>query len=165
MPMGSEVFVLGGALAGLGRGGLCRAAAGGARGPVEGAVRGAVGAGGRFRLHRADTVPRGRAQFRGGGEWERGPGFPGRGAQMTSTPRRPVRCWSLLIGSQRLRTRSSFSRADERLIQRITAEHFPEGYTILAARGGWYDPARRRFIREATRQVLVTAASLAQARA
>lgn len=78
---------------------------------------------------------------------------------------RKIRCWSLLIGSQRVGHGPSFRKAHEQLIQRLTAGHFPNGYTILAAQGGWYDPARRRFIREATRQVLVTASSVARVRA
>ena len=69
--------------------------------------------------------------------------------------------WSLLIGARHVRPgRRRFSRADDRLLQRITAEHFPAGYTILEARGGWFDPDARRFIREESRQVLVASDSV-----
>lgn len=78
--------------------------------------------------------------------------------------RRVHRCWSLLLGSHRLGSRSVFRRADEQLIQRLTAEYFPAGYTILAAKGGWYDAATRAFIRESTRQILVTTPDAARVR-
>jgi hypothetical protein len=74
-------------------------------------------------------------------------------------------CWSLLIGASRMQgARRTFSRRDERIIQEITTRHFPDGYTILGASGGWFDPARRRFIREDSRQVLVCGAPLAAVR-
>lgn len=71
-----------------------------------------------------------------------------------------ARMWSLLIGARHVRPGlRRFSRADDRLLQRMTAQHFPRGYTILEARGGWYDPDARRFVREDSRQVLVTSDS------
>jgi hypothetical protein len=65
-------------------------------------------------------------------------------------------CWSLLIGARKLRAKARrFSRADDRLLETITTQHFPTGFTILRAVGGWFDPAQRRFIHEESRQVLI----------
>jgi hypothetical protein len=70
------------------------------------------------------------------------------------------RLWSLLLGARRLRPGvRRFSRADDALLQKITTEHFPGGYTILEAAGGWFDPKHRRFIREESRQILVNSDS------
>lgn len=77
-----------------------------------------------------------------------------------------MECWSLLIGAGKLRARARrFSRADDRLIQEITTRHFPDGFTLLHAKGGWFDAARWRFTREESRQVLICGASTAQVRA
>ena len=76
-----------------------------------------------------------------------------------------AKCWSLLIGSRRLRGRGRvFSAQDDRLVQRITAKHFPDGYTILHASGGWFDPSARKFVQEESRQVLICSATLALVR-
>ena len=76
-----------------------------------------------------------------------------------------MQCWSLLIGARRLRAKARrFSRADDRLLQEITARHFPTGFTILHAAGGWFDPAQRRFIHEESRQVLIGGATSAEVR-
>jgi hypothetical protein len=75
------------------------------------------------------------------------------------------RCWSLLIGARTLSARNGrFSARDERRLQAITTRHFPTGYTILDAQGGWFDPRHRRFVREQSRQVLICAATLATVR-
>lgn len=64
--------------------------------------------------------------------------------------------WSLFVGARTLRPRGRrFSGSDDALLQRITTEHFPQGYTILEASGGWMDPDRRRFVREESRQILI----------
>jgi hypothetical protein len=61
-----------------------------------------------------------------------------------------------MLGAGRLRAEArAFSRTDESLIREITTRHFPEGYTILNAEGGWFDPSRTRFIKEASRQILI----------
>jgi hypothetical protein len=61
-----------------------------------------------------------------------------------------------MLGAGRLRAEArAFTRADETLIREITTRHFPEGYTILNAEGGWFDPSRGRFIQEASRQILI----------
>lgn len=76
-----------------------------------------------------------------------------------------AQCWSLLIGASRIHgDRRRFTRGDDRLIQRITTRHFPTGFTILRASGGWFDPARRRFVREESRQVLICGADAAAVR-
>jgi hypothetical protein len=76
-----------------------------------------------------------------------------------------MQCWSLLIGARSLRTNARrFSRADDRLLQEITTRHFPAGFTILNAIGGWFGSARRRFIQEESRQVLIGGATPAQVR-
>jgi hypothetical protein len=73
--------------------------------------------------------------------------------------------WSLFLGARRLRPGvRRFSAADDRRLQEITTKHFPAGYTILGAAGGWYDPSTRRFVREESRQILIASASAAQVR-
>src|SRR5688572_18210071 len=75
------------------------------------------------------------------------------------------RCWSLLVGSRRLQgNRGVFAASDDQIIRQITMRHFPAGFTILHAAGGWFDPARRKFQREESRQILICAATLAAVR-
>jgi hypothetical protein len=67
-----------------------------------------------------------------------------------------MKCYSMMLGARRVRSeRRTFSRADESRIREITTRHFPEGYTILNAEGGWFDPSRAQFIKEASRQILI----------
>ena len=65
-----------------------------------------------------------------------------------------MKAYSVLIGSPNNTRR--FSRRAEQTLQTITARHFPDGFTILDAKGAWYDPARRTFRKEDARQVVVT---------
>ena len=75
------------------------------------------------------------------------------------------KCWSLMVGSRSLaRKRRTFAPADDRHLREITTRHFPTGYTILHADGGWFDPARGKFVREESRQVLICSAELAAVR-
>jgi hypothetical protein len=67
-----------------------------------------------------------------------------------------MKSYSLMIGARNVR--GTFARRDERILQGITARHFPEGFAILDAKGGWYDPAERSFKREDARQILVCTA-------
>ena len=69
----------------------------------------------------------------------------------------PLRCFSLLLGARNTPGGRRFTRADDERIHAITFRHFPEGFTILNADGGWFDPVRRRFIAEKSRQILVCA--------
>jgi hypothetical protein len=67
-----------------------------------------------------------------------------------------MKCFSLLLGARRIRTGGRrFSRRDEARLHGITFRHFPEGFTVMNADGGWFDPTRGKFIREESRQVLV----------
>ena len=74
-------------------------------------------------------------------------------------------CWSILIGARRVGSRRTFSRADDQRLQTVTADHFPAGYTILEATGGWFDSSIRKFVREDSRQILVTSCSVRAVRA
>jgi hypothetical protein len=75
------------------------------------------------------------------------------------------KCWSLMVGSRSLSRRGrTFAPADDRHLREITTRHFPTGYTILHADGGWFDPVRRKFMREESRQVLICAAGLGAVR-
>jgi hypothetical protein len=68
--------------------------------------------------------------------------------------------WSVFVGARKIRPNArSFSRADDLLLQQVTTRHFPRGYTILNAAGGWFDAAANRFVREESRQVLITCSS------
>ena len=67
-----------------------------------------------------------------------------------------VTCYSLVLGARNTPgARRRFSRRDDQLIRDITLRHFPDGFTILNADGGWFDPARGRFVEEESRQILV----------
>jgi hypothetical protein len=68
-----------------------------------------------------------------------------------------MKCYSLLVGARRAEANGRFRAADERRLREITRRHFPDGFTILAASGGWFDPGRKRFIAEESRQILVSA--------
>src|SRR5690349_10886808 len=69
-----------------------------------------------------------------------------------------MKCYSLLLGSRNTAGKGPrFLPRDDLLVRRITQRHFPTGFTILHARGGWFDATRGRFIREESRQILVCA--------
>lgn len=71
-----------------------------------------------------------------------------------------LKCFSLLLGARNTPGAGKrFSRRDERRIHEITSRHFPEGFTVLNADGGWFDPSRG-FIAEEARQILVCATSV-----
>jgi hypothetical protein len=75
-----------------------------------------------------------------------------------------LKCFSLLLGARHTPGAGKrFTRADESRIHEITFRYFPDGFTVLNAEGGWFDPARG-FIAEASRQILVCAANRAALR-
>lgn len=68
----------------------------------------------------------------------------------------PLKCYSLLLGARNTPTHGKrFSSADDAQIREITFRHFPDGFTILNADGGWFDPAARAFVKEESRQILI----------
>lgn len=69
-------------------------------------------------------------------------------------------CYSVLIGARNGPGHGKFSKRRAQIVCDITARYFPEGSSILDAEGGWFDPERRIFVREESRQVLVCASSL-----
>ena len=72
-----------------------------------------------------------------------------------------LKCYSLLLGARNTPARGKqFSPEDEERIRSITFQHFPDGFTILNADGGWFDPNEKRFVEEESRQILVCAPSL-----
>ena len=71
-----------------------------------------------------------------------------------------LKCFSLLLGARNMPGGKRFTRADNERIHAITFRHFPAGFTILNADGGWFDPARGRFVEEPSRQILVCAPNL-----
>lgn len=76
-----------------------------------------------------------------------------------------MKCYSLLIGARRTPSAGRrFLRADEARIRAITQRHFPDGFTILRADGGWFDRAAGRVVAEESRQILVTASGRRQLR-
>jgi hypothetical protein len=76
-----------------------------------------------------------------------------------------TKCYSLLLGARNTPGRGKrFTRADDALVREITFRHFPDGFTVLNADGGWFDPTRRRFVREESRQLLVCTNRLAALR-
>jgi hypothetical protein len=77
-----------------------------------------------------------------------------------------VKCFSLLLGARNTAPGGKvFSSSDDRRIHEITFHHFPNGFTVLNAEGGWFDPERKRFVAEQSRQILVTATSVRSLRA
>ena len=71
-----------------------------------------------------------------------------------------LKCYSLLLGARNTPAAGKrFTRNDEERIREITFRHFPDGFTILNADGGWFDP-QRGFVEEESRQILVCAASM-----
>jgi len=70
-----------------------------------------------------------------------------------------MKCFLLIIGSgSDKRSKRRFSKRSDRTIRELTEKHFPDGFTILNADGGWFDPTRKKFIEEAARQILVCTA-------
>lgn len=67
-----------------------------------------------------------------------------------------TRCYSLLLGARNTPAHGKrFSAEDDARIREITFSHFPDGFTVLNADGGWFDPVERTFIEEESRQILV----------
>jgi hypothetical protein len=62
-----------------------------------------------------------------------------------------------MIGARHWRGRRRFSRTADALILVVTRKYFPDGFTVTRTTGGWFDPARRKFVREESRQVTVAA--------
>lgn len=76
-----------------------------------------------------------------------------------------LKCFSLLLGARNTPAAGQhFSARDDAEIHAITFRHFPNGFTVLNAEGGWFDPAQGRFIQEDSRQILVCAPRLAKLR-
>jgi hypothetical protein len=72
-----------------------------------------------------------------------------------------LNCYSLLLGARNTPGAGKrFTKADSDRIHAITFRHFPEGFTILNADGGWFDPAQAKFVEEESRQILVCAKNL-----
>jgi hypothetical protein len=77
-----------------------------------------------------------------------------------------MKCFSLLLGARHTPMGGArFRPEDDTLIRDITFRHFPDGFTVLHADGGWFDPQARRFVQEESRQLLITAESRAALRA
>jgi hypothetical protein len=61
-------------------------------------------------------------------------------------------CYAVLLGSRNGR---GFSARDDRKLQSITRNYFPEGFTIIETKGGWWNPEANTFVRETSRQIQV----------
>lgn len=71
-----------------------------------------------------------------------------------------MKCFSLLLGARNTpASLARFAREDEELLRGITIKHFPDGFTVLNADGGWFDPRRGAFVEEESRQIIVCAPS------
>jgi hypothetical protein len=71
-----------------------------------------------------------------------------------------MKCFSLLLGARNTpASQARFTLADEELLRAITFRHFPDGFTVLNADGGWFDPRQRKFVEEESRQIIVCAPS------
>lgn len=77
-----------------------------------------------------------------------------------------MKCFSLILGARNTPSAGPhFTPADEELIRALTFRHFPDGFTILNADGGWFDPLRKAFVAEESRQILVCAKNRSALRA
>ncbi|HUR56936.1 MAG TPA: DUF3574 domain-containing protein [Opitutaceae bacterium] len=77
-----------------------------------------------------------------------------------------LKCFSLILGARNTPAAGRhFAAADDDSIRAITFRHFPDGFTILNAEGGWFDPTRKKFVEEDSRQLLVCAARRVDLRA
>lgn len=71
-----------------------------------------------------------------------------------------MKCFSLLLGARNTpAAQARFAREDEELLRGVTFRHFPDGFTMLNAEGGWFDPRRGEFVEEESRQIIVCAPS------
>jgi hypothetical protein len=76
-----------------------------------------------------------------------------------------LKCYSLLLGARNTAGAGRrFRKTDDARIHAITFRHFPDGFTVLNADGGWFDPARKHFVAEESRQIVVCATSRAALR-
>lgn len=67
-----------------------------------------------------------------------------------------MKCFSLLLGARNTpAATASFSAEDDERLRSITFRHFPDGFTILNADGGWFDPLKKAFVEEQSRQILI----------
>ena len=74
---------------------------------------------------------------------------------------RPQKCFSLLLGARNTPSAGQhFARSDDERIRSLTFRHFSNGFTILNATGGWFDPTQKRFVEEDSRQIMVCASGI-----
>ena len=67
-----------------------------------------------------------------------------------------MKCYSLLLGARNTPAATArFSKEDEDRLRSVTFRHFPDGFTILNADGGWFDPLKKTFVKEESRQILI----------
>jgi hypothetical protein len=93
-------------------------------------------------------------------------GFPGQPENRTAVCPADMKCFSLMLGARNTPAAGRrFLKKDDALIRSLTARHFPDGFTILDADGGWFDPGRKSFVEEASRQILVCAGARGAIRA
>lgn len=77
-----------------------------------------------------------------------------------------MKCYSLLLGARNTPQGSTrFSAEDDEHLRTITFRYFRDGFTILNADGGWFDPGKKAFIEEESRQILVCATRAGKLRA
>lgn len=73
-------------------------------------------------------------------------------------------CFSVFVGAANRIGRGRFSSRRENILRDVTQKYFPQGATILNAKGTWLNPDTREFADEEARQVLVCAPSRAALR-
>jgi hypothetical protein len=73
----------------------------------------------------------------------------------------PLKCFSLLLGARNTPSAGKhFAPADDERIRALTFRHFANGFTILNASGGWFDPVQKKFVEEDSRQIMVCATGI-----
>lgn len=72
-----------------------------------------------------------------------------------------MKCFSLTVGARNtIAGGKRFLAADDATLRKITAGYFPEGFSILNVKGGWFDPEQNRFIKEESRQIWICTSKL-----
>lgn len=73
-----------------------------------------------------------------------------------------MKTYSLIVGARTVSGSVRFEPSQEKRLLDITREHFPDGFTLLCARGGWWNASTHRFEKEESREVRVVSANNAK---
>ena len=75
-----------------------------------------------------------------------------------------MKLYAVFLGSRRLRKAARFTAVDDRRLCEATATHFPSDFTIVAAKGTWWNARTQRLEREESREIHVSAKRIQRVR-